>query len=65
MKAASWGSHTQVEPEPMSADSEHHHLSRTNDTIVPRNRNVGLDEMSEEKPCFLYSLRKEFVIEQT
>lgn len=39
-----------------------------NDTIIyPSplpNRNTGLDEISKEKPFFLYSLRKEFVTEE-
>lgn len=39
-----------------------------NDTIIHPpplpNRNTGLDEISKEKPFFLYSLRKEFVTEE-
>lgn len=35
----------------------------TSDTIIHFNRNMELDEISKEKSCFSYSLRKEFVVE--
>lgn len=63
------GAWPRLESEPRSSEFKCQELSRrqmipsTPPLPPPFNRNTGLDEISKEKSCFPYSLRKEFVIE--